>query len=959
MEHKVYIQVILIGLLSFQICFCQENKLQRINQLNTKTHDAIQPQIQWTKELATHAYSSPGSANDAIIDNNGNSYITGNIAGLETDIDFLTIKIDSSGQVVWTSRHDGPLHHRDDASSIAIDSLGNSYVSGLQTGLDITSELTTIKINSLGTNEWTRSYQYHGSFFYRTKIIVDKEGNISNCVPDFSDNTGIFRLIVVQYSPSGTELWNRSIDSCAYLSKILVDQEKNLYLISEYGYSNFSSIIIKLDQTGRIQWKKPIQPMIYDAIIDSHGNLIVTGGSTRDFDSRFFIGEVSQQGDFAWQDQDSINTATSGRALIEDHHNGYCVSALPVNGGSNVIVFRYDSLGHRSWSYLYNNFQTDISSTTHISISKTDDIFVGTVTWNDNLLLRISNNGSYIGATTVHGIIFFTGKFNSKNRYYTAGEYCDSIPPNQRSGFAASLFSSNGNIERTTIYHDSTNSMDNAVDMIYDPSGFLYICGTAAITNTEKQLALWKLGTNGALIWYTSIHDTAKAVNECRMMQRDASGNLFLLSDHYQNVNCFYISKIDSTGNILWSKPFGTYSDANKIMRSTFAIDGSGNIYITDYDFCLRKINSSGDIVWSRRCTETNSNYDFPQCTRLGNDGGIYIAGSNLGSDQHLDFILMRYDSSGNQTWKMRYNALNNIDENMAMMIQDDSSNSYCVGSVEGKKGTISNPSDFLITKNGSDGNMKWFSRIDSSSIDQFTNVCIDSKGNIIAIGRTWRVAALTDFAVLKYDPMGNLVWISVPFNFPSIDGDEATQVCCDKLDNIYVLGFTYGTECLDIVQYTPEGTIQWTTTYQGSFLGSDRPAAIKIDNENNLFILETNSTDKSSTIQALKINPGVISTIKGSQQGTLLPSRLSVQCWPNPFNPTINISYYLPERTKIFIKVFNLLGQEVDQLVNDYQQAGEHSIKWSANSHYASGVYFCRISTDRESKVAKIFLMK
>ncbi|HVN48241.1 MAG TPA: T9SS type A sorting domain-containing protein [Bacteroidota bacterium] len=972
MPDKQYLLSILILLYSsmYNISSCQENipiKASRlkIDQAKIKSLSISQPQIVWEKELATHAYSGSCLSNDAVIDNDGNSYITGNITGLGTDIDFLTIKIDSSGKVLWTSRHDGPLHWRDEATGITIDSIGNTYVSGLQNGLDNTLELITIKINTTGNEEWIKSNQYHGSFFYQTKITVDKNGNISSAVPDFSYTTGLFRLIVAQYSQSGAERWSRIIDSCAHLSKILPDNERNLYLISEYGYANCNSIIIKLDSTGKVLWKKPVQPMIYDAMIDNRGSLVVTGGSTRDFNSCFFIGKVDQKGNFAWQDQDTLFKATSGRAITENCHNEYCVSAIMVYGGSDIIIYQYDSIGHRNWSYTYNSASTDISTTTHISVSKNDDIFVGSVTWYNYLLIRLSEYGSFMGSTTTTGGTFLAGKFSNKDRYYAAGNYNNATSSNQSSGFSSSLFSPDGNIEWSKIYHDSTNSLDNAIDMIYDPSGYLYICGTSAITSTEKRLALWKMDKNGTIIWYTSVGDTSNAVYECRGMQRDPSGNIVLVSDYQtqQHTQTFFVTKIDTMGTVLWSKPFRSYTNEYKTMPSIFAIDSTENIYIVDYYYCLTKINPAGEIIWSRQCTKTNTDYDYPKCVRLGKDGGIYVAGSNLGDDGHLDFLLLRYDSSGTQTWNKRYIEMNNKEETMAAMIQDDSSNSYCIGSAEGGRGTWSYPQDFLITKNDLSGNMNWSSRIDTTFGDQLTNACFDNKGNFIAIGRTMTEGSPSDFAVLKYTPDGNLIWISAPLNFPSVYDDEATHVCCDKSNNIYVLGYSNATGCLEIVQYSPEGTIQWNAQYVGSYYGSDQPSAFTIDKDNNLFILETNLTpadlasDPSSTIQIIKINTGIVSSIKGYQHE--IPSRLSLSCWPNPFNPTTNISYFLPEQTKVHITVYNLLGQEVVQLVNEYQQAGQHMIKWSTSGHYASGVYFCRIKTDRESKVEKMFLIK
>jgi hypothetical protein len=68
-------------------------------------------------------------------------------------------------------------------------------------------------------------------------------------------------------------------------------------------------------------------------------------------------------------------------------------------------------------------------------------------------------------------------------------------------------------------------------------------------------------------------------------------------------------------------------------------------------------------------------------------------------------------------------------------------------------------------------------------------------------------------------------------------------------------------------------------------------------------------------------------------------------QNYPNPFNPTTTIQFSLPQTSKVEIKVFNTLGEEVSTLISEELPAGTHTSQWSA-SGMASGVYFYRIQT-------------
>jgi hypothetical protein len=81
-------------------------------------------------------------------------------------------------------------------------------------------------------------------------------------------------------------------------------------------------------------------------------------------------------------------------------------------------------------------------------------------------------------------------------------------------------------------------------------------------------------------------------------------------------------------------------------------------------------------------------------------------------------------------------------------------------------------------------------------------------------------------------------------------------------------------------------------------------------------------------------------------------------QNYPNPFNPTTSISFSLPEPGNVSLKVYNVLGQEVETLVSGYRDAGIHTVDFDA-SRMASGVYFYRITTDNFSESRKMMLLK
>ena len=81
-------------------------------------------------------------------------------------------------------------------------------------------------------------------------------------------------------------------------------------------------------------------------------------------------------------------------------------------------------------------------------------------------------------------------------------------------------------------------------------------------------------------------------------------------------------------------------------------------------------------------------------------------------------------------------------------------------------------------------------------------------------------------------------------------------------------------------------------------------------------------------------------------------------QSYPNPFNPVTTISFELPYTGDVSLKVFNILGQEVETLVNEFKNSGKYSIQFNAGG-FASGIYFYQLRSGDFVEVKKMILMK
>jgi photosystem II stability/assembly factor-like uncharacterized protein len=79
---------------------------------------------------------------------------------------------------------------------------------------------------------------------------------------------------------------------------------------------------------------------------------------------------------------------------------------------------------------------------------------------------------------------------------------------------------------------------------------------------------------------------------------------------------------------------------------------------------------------------------------------------------------------------------------------------------------------------------------------------------------------------------------------------------------------------------------------------------------------------------------------------------------YPNPFNPSTTIEYYLPLKSEVTIRVYNILGEEVALLLNEAQSAGRHTAKFTG-ANLPSGIYLYRIQAGNRIKSGKMILSK
>jgi hypothetical protein len=88
-------------------------------------------------------------------------------------------------------------------------------------------------------------------------------------------------------------------------------------------------------------------------------------------------------------------------------------------------------------------------------------------------------------------------------------------------------------------------------------------------------------------------------------------------------------------------------------------------------------------------------------------------------------------------------------------------------------------------------------------------------------------------------------------------------------------------------------------------------------------------------------------------------PNRFRLfQNYPNPFNPNSYIRFDIAHDTKVKLTIYDILGRQVTELVNEQMKPGEYKVLWNA-ANYASGVYFYKLEADNFMESKKMILTK
>ena len=333
------------------------------------------------------------------------------------------------------------------------------------------------------------------------------------------------------------------------------------------------------------------------------------------------------------------------------------------------------------------------------------------------------------------------------------------------------------------------------------------------------------------------------------------------------------------------------------------------------------------DTAWVRRFAGNTNGDDFVYAVKVDNQGSIYVTGSCWDSITADNIATVKYDNNGVQQWVARYHTPGGGNDRAYDLAIDNQNNIYVTG-----YGYDPYSVDYVTIKYNSSGQEQWVNRYGYPGLhgsDEAYAIALDNNGNVYVTGLSNGGYTSYDYATIKYNSNGQLLWVS-RYNSPDSSNDYGYAIAVDNQGNVYVTGasfsdstnFDYAT-----IKYNADGQEQWVRRYTQSGFFEDRPYAIKVDNDGNIIVTgaaysampaqkgfltikynpngdtiwtrQYNSTTGSGIAYALEIDNLNNIYVTGTSMGTSSPDYLTVKYstdgqvqWANRYNGPLSTSY-------------------------------------------------------------------
>lgn len=343
--------------------------------------------LEWIKN-SNGTSNISDAARSSAIDPSGNIIVTGSINNSGTQNDIYTVKYSPSGNVIWSAVYNSPYNRNDAGYYIVCDGIGNVYVAGISDSAQNTPNYITIKYDPSGTLLWVNRYNGHGpgtSGDILKGIVLDNAANVYVTGTSIGLGTS-YDIATVKYNTNGALQWLVRFDSAQdEAGSIAVDASSNVYIGGSSSMSgSLSLLLLKYNASGTLQWFKnvPSAPIIdvnsVRLAVDNSNNVFVAG--TVLLQSNIMTRKYSANGDLLWENiyNGPANLSDGCVSMIKDPSENIIISGYTYSAVSQVdaLILNYSNAGSLNWSRTFNGLGNSADWPNNLTSDNTGNIYI-------------------------------------------------------------------------------------------------------------------------------------------------------------------------------------------------------------------------------------------------------------------------------------------------------------------------------------------------------------------------------------------------------------------------------------------------------------------------------------------------------------------------------------------------------------------------------------------------------
>ena len=408
-----------------------------------------------------------------------------------------------------------------------------------------------------------------------------------------------------------------------------------------------------------------------------------------------------------------------------------------------------------------------------------------------------------------------------------------------------------------------------------------------------------------------------------------------------------WLIKTNSNGDTLWTKTYGgTGTDEGIDVKQTtdngFIIAGiTSSFGVGNIDIWLIKTDSNGDSLWSNTFGGTNN--EFGNSVIQTADNGYVIIGSTESyGPGGSNFWMIKTNSAGDSLWSKTYGGSYHDIAFSGIQTSDDG---FALAGYTQLAGFTN--SDVWLIKTDNLGEVEW-SQTYGGTLDELAYSVQQTydEGYIITGYTNSFGAGAQDVYLIKTDMYGDTIWTKT---YGGLSNDAGHSVIETAESDFIVCGYNFslspdGDPDLWLIKTDISGDTLWTRTYGGS--GSEVGRFVEETFDGGLIVSGWTSSYGAGEKDFWLLHTDQDGTVGMQDHSSRISSGYKLnQNYPNPFSGVTTIEYYIPVSGKVSLKVYDLSGRHIATLVDEFQQAGNHTIRFE-NNQLHKGIYYYRLQS-------------